>query len=377
MYKLDDLINLRRTLHRHPELANREVETSKRISEFLRPLSPHLELNISKTGKAFIFDSQKPGETIAFRCELDALPIQEKAHHAYRSAQDGVAHLCGHDGHMAIICGLADRIAENPPTKGKAVLIFQPAEETDLGAKDVVESPEFNFLAPDYIFALHNIPGVAKNTILLKEGAFAAASRGIKIQLQGYTSHSAEPEKGNSPTTAVMGIISAFNEMVADAKAFHDQVFSTVIYIRLGEEAFGVSPGQSEFGVTLRAFDNDDMNMLCQRAEKIIEAIARQRDLDFSFSYTEIYPATINNSECVEMIGKAAQKLDLPSQMMDKPFRFSEDFAYFTSTVRGAQFGIGSGENQPPLHNPEFDFPDDIIEKAVDMFYEIYAERLL
>ncbi|HET8866389.1 MAG TPA: M20/M25/M40 family metallo-hydrolase, partial [Gracilimonas sp.] len=160
MSNLQDFINLRRTLHRYPELSKQEFETSKRISEFMQQFNPDEEIPVAGTGKMFVFESTEPGETIVFRCELDALPIQERSPNlAYRSSIDGVAHLCGHDGHMAIIAYLGKLISENRPKKGKAVLLFQPAEETDLGAKDVVESPEFHALSPDYMFALHNIPG--------------------------------------------------------------------------------------------------------------------------------------------------------------------------------------------------------------------------
>ncbi|MEX0721235.1 MAG: amidohydrolase [Balneolaceae bacterium] len=376
MADIQDVINLRRTLHRYPELSNQEFETSRRISTFMHKLSPDREIAISDTGKAFVFDGSEAGETIVFRAELDALPIQQKSTLAYRSSIDGVAHLCGHDGHMAILAGLGQQIAENPPKRGKVVLLFQPAEETYLGAKDVTESAEFHALEADYIFALHNIPGEPKNKLLLKTGNFTAASAGMTIKLEGITSHAAEPEKGNSPATAVSGIMSAFNELIADSGQFSDTTFITLVYIRLGEKSFGVSPDIAEMGFTLRAFQNDDMNLLTQKAERIVELIARQKELSFEISYSEIYPPTINDPKCIEMIEKSAHNLNLEIEQIEKPFRWSEDFAYFTATNRGAQFGFGAGENQPPLHSPEYDFPDDTIELAVDVFYGIYEERL-
>jgi amidohydrolase len=194
MSDLQDVINLRHTFHRYPELSNLEFETSRRVSSFFEKLSPDQEISISDTGKAFVFDSGKLGETLVFRCELDALPIQEKSNQAYRSSIPGVSHLCGHDGHMAVIARLGQLISEKPPTTGKVVLLFQPAEENHLGAKDVVESPAFHSLTPDYIFALHNIPGVKKNTVMLKTGSFSAASCGMTIKLEGRTSHAAEPQ---------------------------------------------------------------------------------------------------------------------------------------------------------------------------------------
>ncbi|MCP9291732.1 amidohydrolase [Gracilimonas sediminicola] len=378
MSDLQDVINLRRTLHRYPELSNLEFETSKRISAFINALNPDDEISISKTGKAFVFEGEEPGKTLVFRCELDALPIQEKSNLAYRSSIPGVAHLCGHDGHMAIVARLGQLISENRPKKGKVVLLFQPAEENYLGAKDVVESKEFHALSPDYIFALHNIPGVKKNTVLLKTGSFTAASCGFTVKLEGRTSHAAEPQNGLNPYNTATHIIDQILELANDNRsAFSDHTIATLIYIRLGEVAFGVSPGSLEMGITLRAYQNEDLDLLCNKSEAIVAKLAEENGLDFEWSYSEIYPATLNDADCVSMISDSAKTNELTVQQMDHPNNWSEDFAYFTATNKGAQFGFGAGENLLPLHNPGYDFPDDIIEPAAHTFFSIYKENLL
>lgn len=378
MSDLKDFINLRHTLHRYPELYKQEFETSRRIFEFMQQFEPDEEIEVAGTGKMFIFAGDKPGETILFRCELDALPIQEQAPNlAYRSAHDGKAHLCGHDGHMTIIAYLGKLISENRPKKGKVILLFQPAEETDQGAKDVVESPEFHRLKPDYLFALHNIPGIKKNTVLVKEGSFTAASCGITIKLKGRTSHAAEPDKGNNPYYAARNIIEEIQALTHSNEGFSDQVISTLIYIRLGEISFGVSPSDLEMGITLRAYENDDLDLLCRKTESIIKEHAQNQHLEASFSYGEIYPATINNPDCVNMVKEATQTLGYEFMDMDKPNNWSEDFAYFTATNKGVQFGFGAGEDQPNLHDPAYNFPDDLIEPAGKLFFEIYRNRLL
>ena len=336
MSDLQDVINLRRTLHRYPELSNLEFETSKRISAFFKPLKPDEEISISKTGKAFVFEGEEPGETLIFRCELDALPIQEKSNRAYRSSIKGVAHLCGHDGHMAIIARLAQLISQNRPKRGKAVLLYQPAEETYLGAKDVVESKEFHALSPDYIFALHNIPGAEKNNVLLKTGSFSAASCGFTIKLEGRTSHAAEPQNGANPYHTATKIIDQILELAnEDQSAFSDHTIATLIYIRLGEIAFGVSPGSLEMGITLRAYENDDLELLCNKSEAIVEKLAQNNGLEYDWSYSEIYPATLNDPDCVDMISKSAKSNKLVVQQMEHPNNWSEDFAYYTATNKG------------------------------------------
>lgn len=378
MSDLQDFINLRKTLHRYPELSKHEFETSRRISEFIQQFNPDEEIPVAGTGKMFVFEGAEAGETIVFRCELDALPIQERSPNlAYRSSTDGVAHLCGHDGHMAIIAYLGKLISENRPKKGKAVLLFQPAEETDLGAKDVVQSPEFHALSPDYMFALHNIPGQPKNKILVKNGSFAAASCGMTINLQGRTSHAAEPEKGNPPYPAAIRIIEEIQELTRSKTGFSNHVISTLIYIRMGEISFGVSPSDLEMGITLRAYENEDLDLLCSKAEVMLSKHAKEYDLAYSHKYTEIYPATVNAEECVEIIKDSANSLDYQLEKMSDPNNWSEDFAYFTATNKGAQFGFGSGEQTPNLHDPGYDFPDDIIEPATRLFFDIYKQRLL
>jgi len=378
MSDLQDVINLRRTLHRYPELSKQEFETSKRISEFMKPFDPDKEVSVAGTGKMFVFEGDEPGETLMFRCELDALPIQERSPNlAYRSSIDGVAHLCGHDGHMAIIAYLGKLISENRPKRGKAVLLFQPAEENFLGAKDVVQSPEFHALSPDYMFALHNISGQPMNKVLIKEGSFTAASCGITITLQGRTSHAAEPEKGNNPYYTATKIIEEVQRLTNTGDGFSNRVVSTLIYISLGNISFGVSPSDLEMGITLRAYENQDLDKLCTLTENIIRKHAVEADLQFEHSYCEEYPATFNNPECVEMVHKASEELNLTIEEMTHPNNWSEDFAYFTATNKGAQFGFGAGEDQPNLHDPEYDFPDDIIEPAANVFYRIYTHKLL
>ncbi|SMO97168.1 amidohydrolase [Gracilimonas mengyeensis] len=377
MLNLEDIINLRHTLHRYPELSNQEFETRRRISDFMQRFEPDKEIDVAGTGKMFVFEGEEPGETIFFRCELDALPIQEKSPNlAYRSSKDGVAHLCGHDGHMAILVLLAKLISEHRPKKGKVVLLFQPAEEHDLGAKHVVESPEFHQLSPDYLFALHNLPGIPKNTVMVKEGSFSAASCGFTVKLEGRTAHAAEPEKGLNPYKTATRIFDRIERLTVSGKHFESRTISTLIYIHLGEIAFGVSPSDLEMGITLRAYENKDLEKLCALAEEIVEEEALLAKLHYSHSYCEEYPATDNAPECVEMIQEATETLDMQSLPMEEPNKWSEDFAYYTATNKGAQFGIGSGEDQPNLHHPAYDFPDDIIEPSARLFFEIYKNRL-
>jgi len=368
----DKIIKLRHELHQHPEVSNNEFNTAKRISNFIDNFKPDQTISLSKTGKAFVFDSKKPGKTVMFRAELDALPINENSNALYSSINTNVAHSCGHDGHMAIVAGLASKIAQNRPLSGRVVLLFQPAEEVEQGARDVVEDPEFKQIEPDFVFGLHNIPGTESNKILLKLGTFAAASKGMTVKLFGKTSHAAEPENGISPANAISQIIRQLHELIENKALFSDLTLLTIIHIRMGEISFGTTPGYAEIMITLRAFENSDMDLLTRKVEKIIKEIAVLEQLKCEISYNEVFPAVVNDAKCLEMVEQAAKTNGFNTGYLSKPFKWSEDFSYYTQKYKGCFFGLGAGLNQPQLHNPEYNFPDEIIETGINVFFEIY-----
>jgi len=366
------IIDLRHELHKHPEVSNNEYKTSERIVNFMKPLMPDEIINLGKTGKAFVFKGKEAGKTIVFRAELDALPILEKNSLAYLSVNPNVSHMCGHDGHMAILAGLAQKIAKESFQYGKVVFLFQPAEEVEQGALDVVNDPAFKTINPDYIFALHNIPGVKKHNIVVKNGSFSAASKGMTIRLLGKTAHAAEPENGISPADSISQIISQLHKLRDDKSLFKDLILITIIHIQMGEISFGTSPGYAEIRVTLRSFENEDMDVLITNSEKIINEISKAENLEYEISYSEIFPASVNNQECFRFVEQAAKQNNYKLDYIEKPFSWSEDFGYFAQEYKTALFGLGSGVSQPPLHNPDYDFPDEIIETGINMFYTIY-----
>jgi len=372
-----EIIELRQSLHQNPEVSNQEFKTSERIANFINTLAPSEVISLSKTGLAFVFKGEKPGKTIVFRSELDALPIEEKSSLSYASVNQKVAHVCGHDGHMAILAGLAQKIAKNPPEYGKVVLLFQPAEEVEQGAKDVIEDPNFKGIEPDYIYALHNIPGIEKHKIALRNGSFSAASKGMTVKLFGETAHAGEPENGISPANAISQIIQQLNEFIGKKSLFKDLTLLTFIHIKLGEISFGTSPGYAEIRITLRSFENEDMELLTHTCENTIKEISKTEHLKCEISYSESFPATENNDECVSIVEQSAKQNNLEIKYNEKPFKWSEDFGYYSQKYKACFFGLGSGLSQPQLHNADFDFPDEIIETGINVFYTIYKKTNL
>jgi len=367
--KLQKLILFRKELHQNPEVSKNEHATAERIIKFLDTLNtPQIMHPLGKTGLAAIFEGEETGPTVLIRADIDALPIQEINDFEYSSLNENVAHLCGHDGHSTILVGLAQQLDTAPLKKGKAILLFQPAEETGEGAKMVLDDPRFDNLVPDYVFALHNLPGYRLNNILVRKKHFAAASNGMIVKLFGKTSHAAHPEMGISPALAVANIISGFSELTLKKDGFKDFKLITIIHTLLGEIAFGTTPGYAELRATLRSFRNDDMDLLTEKAVSIVEKICDKHGLTEKIEWVESFPATVNDENCVDLVSEIAATNNFKIEQIDEPFRWSEDFGHFTLNYPGALFGIGSGEDHPALHNPDYDFPDKIIPTGITMF---------
>lgn len=367
----NELIQLRHLLHAYPELSGFETKTAEHIIQFVEKLQPDkIVTNIGGNGILVLFDSGKPGKTILFRSELDALPIQEINKFAYRSVIDGISHKCGHDGHTTILCGLAEKLSASRPTSGKVYLLFQPAEETGEGAKLVVEDSKFD-IQPDYVFAFHNLPEYAKGIIVVKEELFSAAVNSIIIKLKGRTAHAAEPEMGENPTLAISEIINYADKQNNNNPAKKDFRVLTPVHINMGSKAYGVSAGYGELHYTLRCWNNEELRKLETDLISKSNAIAAKHKLELEHEFVQTFFANNNNKEAVGFVKHAATELNYLLEERKYPFKWGEDFGFFTSKYKGCMFGIGAGENHPALHNPDYDFPDEIIETGVNMFYTI------
>ncbi|MFP4469276.1 MAG: amidohydrolase [Bacteroidales bacterium] len=374
---LDRLIAFRRELHKYPEVSKKEHKTAKKVRDFLEEFEPdELIENLGKTGLAAVFYGEEDGPVVLVRADIDALPIQEVNDFDHKSVFPDVGHKCGHDGHTTILTGLAGIVHRNPVKKGKLVLLYQPAEETGEGAELVLNDPKFEKIKPDYVFALHNLPGFKRGNILVSDRHFAAASKGMIIRLTGKTSHAATPELGVSPALAVAETIQQLTELSQKGEGFEDFKLITIIHTRIGEIAFGTTPGYAEVMATLRSYRNDDMDLLTDKAVKIAEKIADKYNLHEKIEWTEEFPATINNPECTGLIREVAKENDLKIEEIQTPFRWSEDFGHFTMKAPGAYFGIGAGKDHPPVHNPDYDFPDEIIKTGITMFNGIIRKFL-
>jgi len=360
---LQSLHSFRQLLHRFPEVSNNEQETANRVVQFIEKYEPdELHKDVGVKGILAVFNGKEPGKTIAFRAELDALPILEKpkGELGYASQNEGVAHLCGHDGHMTMVLSLLEELSSNPIQKGKVVLLFQPAEETGEGAARMLKDSRFQDLTIDAIYALHNVPGKALGKVLTRESHFAAASKGVIIKLKGKTAHAAEPQNGINPAVAISKLVQYIANLKQNFKS-KDYAIVTIVHVKVGEAAFGISPSDGVLMLTLRSYLNDDMEALTVSIQEKVKQLATEEQLQFSIEETEAFPATVNHKENSAIIAQAATQNQLEMNELSQPFSWSEDFGHFLNNTKGAMFGLGSGLNQPALHHSDFDFPDELI----------------
>ncbi len=370
------LTGLRKELHKFPELSGKEYMTASKISEVLLKTKPdRLITGLGGNGVAAIFRGTKKGPRVMLRAELDALPINETNEVAYRSVNQGISHKCGHDGHMSVAVGVAMWFSENRPGKGEMVILFQPSEENGEGALAVLSDPVFGSIEPDYVLAMHNLPGYDLHEIVLGDGVFAAASEGMIINLKGKTAHAGEPEKGISPSLAVSRILKELPLLPGNSDLTTFSLI-TIIHAVIGERAFGTSPGHAVIMATLRSSDNEEMKKLKDLAAGLVKEISSREKLDLKISWTEQFPATENSSFLISQAGRVAEQSGFRTRYIENTFRWSEDFGWFTRKYPGMLFGMGAGKEHPELHHPDYDFPDELINSGVRFIHDLSSTLL-
>ena len=367
------LTRLRHALHSAPELSGEERATAGAVSAFLRLTEPDAIIEgLGGYGLAVIYEGRATGPTVMFRAELDGLPITERSTAAHGSRRHGMAHACGHDGHMAILAGLGVWLGKNRPESGRVILLFQPAEETGAGARAVLADPKFAPLRPDWAFALHNMPGLPLGAMAVGSGPASCASVGLHLRYKGRAAHASMPETGISPTSALMALMAEIASQ-PDAQAMGPEFrLATLCHLSMGAPSFGIAPGHADMRVTLRTVTDaalDDFEHAF-----IAQAHAGCGALELTVSRHDHFNATDNDALAAAHVVRAAQTLGIATADFALPMRPSEDFGAFSGTTRTALFFLGAGEVHPALHNPDYDFPDALIAPGCALFSEVLAQ---
>ena len=376
-HDLIQLTKFRRELHQYPELSGKEIKTAQKILYALKDMKPSKIIDkMGGHGLAAIFDSQEKGPTLLFRAELDALPIQEKNNLSWISKLPGVSHTCGHDGHMTMLLALGRVISRNPIKCGKIVLMFQPSEENGQGARAVVSDPRYEQIKPDLAFAIHIEPGRPFGYVSTRPGLMNCASLGLKITLHGKTAHAADPDDGISPSHAVAEFIQKISEFNHGDELNNNFRLTTVTHVQIGEQTFGISPGDASIFVTLRTSNDDSLSQLDKDVRGLVSNISKQFKLTFDFEIFDHFAASINDKEAHDIAVNAMKSLNINYGSIGVPMRASEDFGIFGKQSKAAMLCLGPGEDYAALHNPNYDFNDDLIPVGTGIFERITRDLL-
>lgn len=348
------ITEIRQTLHEHPGVSGNEEFAHDLIVGELKAMCPdEIHEHVGGFGVIALWRSKsESAKTLAFRADIDALPS---------------GHRCGHDGHTAILLRFAQIVGEDKDRKNNIVAVFQPEEETGKGARKIMESGILQRMGVHAIFGLHNLPGYDKATVVLSRGAFAAASSGVIYRFTGRQTHASTPENGLNPGLAIAELIQQVDGL--NKIGGEHFCFSTLICCRIGEEAFGTSAGKGEVMFTMRASESQAFAELTQAVDNLSMSVAEKYSLKVEKQVREPFRALENTPELVDKLETILQHT--ATVIHRTSFRWSEDFAEYLTQFKGAFFGLGSGNDQPELHHPDYNFPDDIIETGAKCFQSI------
>ena len=370
---MTDYQQIRHTLHQLAEPSGQEIRTQQFILEILKKSCPtHIHTFENSRNILAVYDSGGEGPTLLFRGDFDAVRVEETLPLPYASQTAGVSHKCGHDGHTAILLGLAEELHLHRPTVGRVLLFFQAAEETGEGAAQLLQSGILESYRPDRVFALHNIPGEELGTVVCKTGSFSCSVISCDLLLHGRTSHAAEPQKAVCPYPAARTITDRLLSLNQYDMRRNDFRLITLCEFRVGETAYGVTAGHGVLRFTLRAKEDELLQQTKAVLARIVENATRDTaELHSQIIWKEYFAASRNEGTAVAQIQSAAEACGLAYRQLELPFSWGEDFGLLTQHYPGALFGLGSGTSQPSLHNERFDFPDALVPIGIQLFSQL------
>jgi len=375
----DNWTALRRDLHAHPELAFAETRTSDRVAERLALAGLEVRRGLAGTGVVGLLQGRRPGPMIGLRADMDALPLHEANDFAHRSTHAGRMHACGHDGHTAMLVAAAETLADAPDFAGAVAFIFQPAEEGDGGARQMMDEGLFAEFPCEEVYALHNWPGLAAGSFAVHRGPVMASADQFDIVLHGHGAHAAMPHQGLDPVTAAAALIQTLQTVVSRRTDPLKAAVVSVTRMQAGE-AYNIIPESVTVGGTVRALDNGVRDALQLQISEAASGIAAAHGLRATVEYRRGYPATVNHPTqadfaraiAEEVAGRESVRTDLAPSMG------AEDFGFMLMDKPGAYLWIGNGPGSGGcmLHNPHYDFNDAILPLGVRFWRALVQRRL-
>ena len=373
------LTAIRRDIHAHPELAFEERRTAELVARHLEALGIETHRGIGGTGVVGVVRGRRGLRAIGLRADMDALPITERNEFAHKSTIQGCMHACGHDGHTTMLLGAAEALAARKDFDGTVYLIFQPAEEGEGGAPAMIADGLFERFPMEAVFGMHNWPGMEAGTFAIHSGPVMASADRFDIRFTGVGAHAAMPHLGVDPVVAGAAFVQAAQTLVSRVLDPIDAGVVSVTQFHAGE-AYNVIPDRAELCGTVRTFSAEVRDRLERGLRQVAEGIAQSHGVEVDFQFRRGYPPTVNTAAEAALCAEAARVVAGAGRVFTdrRPSMGAEDFAYFLEEKPGAYVWIGNGpgEGGCMLHNPNYDFNDEVLPAGV-AYWCALVQRLL
>jgi amidohydrolase len=372
------MIKARRDLHRIPEPAYTEEKTSAYVAEYLKKEGLDVQTGIARFGVVGVMKLPSPGKTLMIRSDMDALPISEETGVSFASVHPGAMHACGHDGHMAMVLGAAtvlNKVKEK--LKGNIKFLFQPAEEGPGGAKPMIEAGVMENPHVDYSVGCHLWPASPEGTIGVTAGPLMAAMDRFDIKIIGKGGHGAMPHLCIDALEVGTQVVNALQRVVSRQMSPLLPAVVTVASFHAGT-TFNVIPGEAVMCGTTRTFDREIWNSWPGRLEKIVRGVCESMGARYELKYSQGYPPTLNDESMAEIVARCAREVVGKERVIEpEPTMGGEDMAFYFEKSKGCFFFLGVGrEGCAPIHNPKFDFNEDVLLKGVETYCRVAFELL-
>ena len=372
------IFNIRRDLHRIPETAYAEKETSAYVARCLREEGLEVRTGIAQYGVVGLLKTETPGPGLMIRADMDALPIREETGLPFASIHEQTMHACGHDGHMAMALGAAMILNRlDLRLKGSIKFLFQPAEEGPGGAKPMIEAGVMENPTTDYSIGCHLWPGIPQGTVGVKKGPLMAAMDRFDIRIIGNGGHGAMPHLCVDALDTGVQVINALQRIVSRQMNPLNPTVVTVGSFH-GGTAFNIIPSEAEICGTTRTFDRQIWKSWPARIENIVRGVCRSMGANYELAYVQGYPPLINDASMARVVRECAEDVVGSEQVIEPDATMGgEDMAFYLERSKGCFFFVGTGrEGCANLHSPRFDFNEEVLLTGVETFCRVALKLL-
>jgi hippurate hydrolase len=381
-----EIARIRRDIHAHPELCFQEERTADVIAKALTDWGIPVHRGLGKTGVVGIVKNGTSPRAVGLRADIDALPMTEHNHFPHASKHPGKMHACGHDGHTAMLLAAAKHLSRHRHFDGTVYLIFQPAEEGGGGAREMIKDGLFEKFPMEAVFGAHNWPGMPVGMVGVNPGAMMASSNGFRAVIRGKGSHAALPHLGVDPVLVACQMVMAWQTILTRNKKPIDPGVISATMIHTGE-AINVVPDSAEIRGTVRTFSIETLDLIERRMREVAEHTSAAFGATCEFEFQRTYPPTINDAAQTEFVRRALTSVVGADNIVAfEPTMGAEDFSFFLQAKPGCYFMLGNGDGEHRLgghgmgpcmlHNPSYDFNDELIPVGASAWVRIAEEFL-